>query len=245
MNSTGTISADVLRQAMLAAGDQVAALRDELSALDAAAGDGDLGVTLATGFGQVRLVLEQADGSDVGVLLSQTGRTLMRKAPSTFGSLLGLAFVRAGSAFAGTPDLSADDVARLLGVLTQAVSERGGAVPGQRTVVDALNGAATAAAGAAGAGAAGAGAACAGAAGAGAACAGAAGAGLDAAEALARAAQGAAEAAERTAEMEPAVGRAAWLADRARGSRDAGAVAWATYLGALSASVTAARATGA
>lgn len=230
MNSTGTISADVLRQAMLAAGDQVAALRDELSALDAAAGDGDLGVTLATGFGQVRLVLEQADGSDVGVLLSQTGRTLMRKAPSTFGSLLGLAFVRAGSAFAGTPDLSADDVARLLGVLTQAVSERGGAVPGQRTVVDALNGAATAAAGAAGAGAA---------------CAGAAGAGLDAAEALARAAQGAAEAAERTAEMEPAVGRAAWLADRARGSRDAGAVAWATYLGALSASVTAARATGA
>jgi len=235
VNSTGTISADVLRQAMLAAGDQVAALRDELSALDAAAGDGDLGVTLATGFGQVRLVLEQADGSDVGVLLSQTGRTLMRKAPSTFGSLLGLAFVRAGSAFAGTPDLSADDVARLLGVLTQAVSERGGAVPGQRTVVDALNGAATAAAGAAGAGAAGAGAACA----------GAAGAGLDAAEALARAAQGAAEAAERTAEMEPAVGRAAWLADRARGSRDAGAVAWATYLGALSASVTAARATGA
>jgi len=230
VNSTGTISADVLRQAMLAAGDQVAALRDELSALDAAAGDGDLGVTLATGFGQVRLVLEQADGSDVGVLLSQTGRTLMRKAPSTFGSLLGLAFVRAGSAFAGTPDLSADDVARLLGVLTQAVSERGGAVPGQRTVVDALNGAATAAAGAAGAGAA---------------CAGAAGAGLDAAEALARAAQGAAEAAERTAEMEPAVGRAAWLADRARGSRDAGAVAWATYLGALSASVTAARATGA
>jgi phosphoenolpyruvate---glycerone phosphotransferase subunit DhaL len=218
MNRTGTISADVLRRAMLAAGDHVAASREELSALDAAAGDGDLGVTLATGFGQVRLVLEQADGSDVGVLLSQTGRTLMRKAPSTFGSLLGLAFVRAGSAFAGTAQLSADDVVRLLGVLTQAVSERGGAVPGQRTVVDALDGAAAAATGTAKAGS-------------------------GAAEVLASAAQGAADAADRTAEMEPAVGRAAWLADRARGSRDAGAVAWATYLGALAASVAAARAT--
>lgn len=220
MNSTGTISADVLRQAMLAAGDHVAASRDELSALDAVAGDGDLGVTLATGFGQVRLVLEQAEGSDVGALLSQTGRTLMRKAPSTFGSLLGLAFVRAGTAFAGTPQLSADDVARLLEVLTQAISERGGALPGQRTVVDALHGSAVAAAGAAEAGS-------------------------DAAEALASAARGAGEAADQTAEMEPALGRAAWLADRARGSRDAGAVAWATYLGALSASVTAARPAGA
>jgi dihydroxyacetone kinase len=220
MSGTGTISADELRQAMLAAGDHVAASREQFSALDAAAGDGDLGVTLATGFGQVRLVLEQAGGSDVGLLLGQTGRTLMRKAPSTFGSLLGLAFVRAGSAFGGTSQLSAGDIARLLAVLTQAVSERGGAVPGQRTVVDALDGAAAAAAGAAEAGS-------------------------DAAEALASAARGAADAADRTADMEPAVGRAAWLADRARGSRDAGAVAWATYLGALSASVAAAGATGA
>jgi phosphoenolpyruvate---glycerone phosphotransferase subunit DhaL len=208
------IPAAVFRQAMLAAGEQVAADRDMLSALDATAGDGDLGVTLATGFGQVALALEQAAATDVGALLTQTGRTLLRKAPSTFGSLLGLAFVRAGSALEGVPQLSAADVGRLLTVLTQAVSERGGAVPGQRTVVDALDGAAAAARAAAEAD-------------------------LAAEEVLAAAASGAAEAADRTAEMEPAFGRAAWLADRARGSRDAGAVAWAVYIGALSAAVTA------
>lgn len=213
-DGTGGIPAAVLRQAMLAAGEQVAADREMLSALDATAGDGDLGVTLATGLGQVRLALEQAGDTDIGALLSETGRTLLRKAPSTFGSLLGLAFVRAASAFQGAPQLSAHDVASLLAVLTQAVSDRGGAVPGQRTVVDAMDGAAAAASIAAAHG-------------------------LGAAEVLASAALAAADAADRTAGMEPAFGRAAWLADRARGSRDAGAVAWASYLGALSAAVSA------
>ena len=130
------------------------------------------------------------------------------------GSLLGLAFMRAGTAFQGATQLSAADVARLLAVLTQAVSERGGAVAGQRTVVDALDGAAAGAAAAAAAG-------------------------LAAADVLARAAKAAADAADSTADMKPVFGRAAWLADRARGKRDAGAVAWATYIAALSAAVTA------
>jgi dihydroxyacetone kinase len=216
VESTTVIRVGDLRQAMLAAGDAVAAERDDLTMLDATAGDGDLGVTLATGFTQVRLVLEECDAADVGVLLTETGRTLLRKAPSTIGSLLGLAFVRAGSAFRGAQQLSGADIAQLLSVLTEAVSERGGAVPGQRTVVDALDGAAVAArqAGVASA---------------------------DAARVLAAAALGAAAAADLTADMEPRFGRAAWLANRARGSRDAGAVAWAVYLGALSAAVSAAR----
>jgi phosphoenolpyruvate---glycerone phosphotransferase subunit DhaL len=215
VETTTVISVGDLRQAMLAAGGEVAAERDELTALDATAGDGDLGVTLATGFTQVRLALEQCEAADVGALLTETGRTLLRKAPSTIGSLLGLAFVRAGSAFRGAQQLSGADIALLLSVLPETVSERGGAVPGQRTVVDALDGGAVAAREADVAGA-------------------------DAASVLAAAAVGATAAADLTADMEPAFGRAAWLAKRARGSRDAGAVAWAVYLGALSAAVSAA-----
>ncbi len=210
------ITAEEFRRAMLAAGEKLDEERDTLSALDAAAGDGDLGATLGAGFTFVNGALLALPDGDVGALLKEAGVTLARKAPSTFGALLGGAFMRVGGEFAGVSALTAEDVVRLMSALLVAVSERGGAVPGQRTIVDALDGGASAAADAATAGS-------------------------TADQTLAAAARGADEAAERTAQMEAKFGRAAWVAERARGERDAGAVAWAVYLGALSASVSAAR----
>lgn len=208
------ISAAVLKQAMLAAGRCINAERDTLSELDAAAGDGDLGATLGSGFVHVEASLsELSDDADVGGLIKAAGITLARKAPSTFGALLGGAFMRVGGEFQGVESLSGEDVARLMTSLLSAVSERGGAAPGQRTVVDALDGGAQAARDAATDGAGG-------------------------AESLAAAARGAEAAAERTASMKPEFGRAAWVAERAQGHRDAGAVAWAMYVSALSQAVT-------
>lgn len=217
MSAGESISAPVLKRAMLAAGDQISERRADLSALDAAAGDGDLGATLAPGFAHVRDALESLDDPDVGALLKQSGVTLARKAPSTIGALLGSAFMRAGTEFEGVDALSAPDVAGLMSALLDAVSERGGAVPGDRTVVDALDGAASAARQELVTGA-------------------------DAVDVLVAAANGAAAAAERTADMEAKFGRAAWVSERARGHRDAGAVAWAVYIGALANSVARSRA---
>jgi dihydroxyacetone kinase-like protein len=208
------LDAATFREGLLAAGRRIAEERDLLSELDAAAGDGDLGATLAAGFVHVETVLSAADGADIGELLKQTGLTLARKAPSTIGALLGGAFINAGNEFQNVELLSADDAAKLMRVLRDAVSERGGAVPGQRTVVDALDAASTAAQAALAAHA-------------------------TVTDVLLSAAQGAATAAERTADMEPHFGRAAWVADRARGHRDAGATAWAIYLTALADAVAA------
>ena len=203
------ISTAVLKEAMLAAGRCISEQRATLSALDAAAGDGDLGATLGSGFVQVDISLSELSAdADVGGLIKTAGITLARKAPSTFGALLGGAFMRVAGEFQDIQVLSGGDVARLMASLLAAVSERGGAVPGQRTVVDALDGGAQAASDAASRGA-------------------------GAAETLTAAACGAEAAAERTAEMKPEFGRAAWVAERAHGHRDAGAVAWAMYVSAL------------
>jgi dihydroxyacetone kinase len=203
-----SISAAVLRSALISACDRIALERDKLCALDAAAGDGDLGVTLATGFGAVRAALEELPEDDSGRVLTETGMHLARKAPSTIGTLLGTAFLRAGASLNGVAELDASHVARMLQLALDGVAERGGAKPGQRTIVDALDGSAKAAAAAESEG-------------------------LSATEVLGRAADGAASAADSTAWMEPQFGRAAWVADRARGQRDAGAVAWALLLGAI------------
>jgi dihydroxyacetone kinase-like protein len=148
------------------------------------------------------------DGEDIGALIKTTGMTLARKAPSTFGALLGGAFMRAATEFEGASELTGEGVARLMASLLTAVCERGGAAPGQRTMVDALDGGANAAADAVAAG--------------------------GAVEVLAAAARGASEAADATADMDAQFGRAAWVSERAKGHKDAGAVAWATYLEALS-----------
>ncbi len=209
------ISTAMFRAGMLAAGQRIGEERDTLSELDAVAGDGDLGATLAAGFVHVEEALAGVQDNDIGALLKQSGVTLASKAPSTIGALLGGAFMRVGGEFAGVSVLTAEDVARLMAALLVAVSERGGAVPGQRTIVDALDGGSQAATAASASGA-------------------------SAEATLAAAAAGAAAAAERTAGMEPQFGRAVWVSERARGHRDGGAVAWAIYLEGLAQAVAAA-----
>jgi dihydroxyacetone kinase-like protein len=210
MSDAPALPAAEFRLALLAAGDRVTAARDDLCALDAAAGDGDLGATLATGFVHVREVLEADDGSDVGAMLVLVGRQLATKAPSTIGALLGTAFLRAGGRLAGVVEVRAADAAALLDAAAAGVAERGGAEAGQRTILDAMLPAAAAAERTAAEG-------------------GSATAAFEAAAAGARAG------ADATAGMEPQHGRAGWIADRARGTKDAGATAWATYLEGLAA----------
>jgi dihydroxyacetone kinase len=205
MSQTGCISTDELKERLLTGSARIVEARDELCALDAVAGDGDLGATLSTGFTSVAEMLGDFDGRDAGAMLTQVGVVIGRKAPSTIGALLMTAFLRAGRAVNGVSDLDAAQVAALLAAATSGVSERGEVTLGMRTIVDALDGSAASAAEAAAAG-------------------------VDAAGALRQAAVGARAGAEATALMEPRVGRAGWLKDRARGAKDGGAVAWAVFM---------------
>jgi dihydroxyacetone kinase-like protein len=210
MSVQTAVPAPAFARALLLTCDRVDAAKEELCALDAVAGDGDLGATLASGFTHVRAVLEDPDldRGDVGALLTQAGGVLARKAPSTIGALLATAFMRAGAELKGCVALDAVQAARLLQTASDAVAERGRVETGQRTVVDAMAPAAEAGAEASRRNA-------------------------DPAEVFRAAAAAASRGAEATAEMEPVVGRAGWIADRARGHADAGATAWAVIVSAI------------
>jgi dihydroxyacetone kinase-like protein len=208
MNAASGIPARVFKDGLYRAGERVCAARDELCALDAAAGDGDLGATLATGFEHVRAALDELDEADVGAMLTRVGVELGRKAPSTIGTLMATAFLRAGKRLAGVSYLQTHDVAAMLDAACSGVAERGGAAVGERTILDAMSATAAEAAKASASGA-------------------------DPENALAAAAIGAEAGAAATSQMEPRHGRAGWIPDRARGTKDAGAVAWAVYLTGL------------
>lgn len=196
MSETGAPAAAIVALVAGAAAD--ATVHAELlNRLDGTAGDGDLGITLTRAAEAMAAVADDASGLAPGAAVRRLGRAVASGAPSTGGTLLAFALMAAGAADdpARTP---AERVALGLDAARRAIAERGQVAPGDRTMLDALGPAADAFAAAVTAGA-----------------------------TLADAAQAAADAAEAgaraTATMEPTVGRAGWLKDRARGNEDAGA----------------------
>ncbi|MCU1489770.1 MAG: dihydroxyacetone kinase, phosphoprotein-dependent, subunit [Acidimicrobiaceae bacterium] len=197
-----------LRASLLLACDRFAGSSEELCALDAAAGDGDLGATLATGFKAVAEKLPDLGEVSPGAMLVEVGNELARKAPSTIGTLLAWAHIMAGRELEGVEALSPADVATFFRSAQKAVSDRGKAKPGERTVLDAMFPSADAAECAASKG-------------------------QDVIDIFRSAAAAAASGAEETTGMSPRHGRAGWIGERAKGKPDAGATAWAIYVSAL------------
>ena len=178
---------------------------DDLTELDRLAGDGDFGTNMQAAFGDLPQPLT---GSDADVLAALANRLFVR-AGGTSGAVFGTLFREMSVTAAGGADagLTAGKLAEALQRALVAVTELGGAAPGDRTMVDALAPAAAAAKDAVtGAGA----------------------SSPDAAPDLAAIHAAAMEGARSTADLSGHKGRASYLGDRARGVIDPGAlvVAW-------------------
>jgi dihydroxyacetone kinase-like protein len=172
--------------------------RDELNRLDAVAGDGDIGVTMAAAADAILgLPTEVADSSPEAAL-RQVGMEIARHAPSTAGTLVATALLAAARVEGSTDDSIVAVIARRASAAQRAIEDRGHAKVGDKTMLDAIDPLVVSleASGRAG---------------------------TPLAEALARAASAARQGAEHTRELRARVGRAGWLADRSEGAEDAGA----------------------
>jgi dihydroxyacetone kinase phosphoprotein-dependent L subunit len=128
----------------------VAANRTWLTDLDAAIGDGDHGINLDRGLAAVAADLVAgtgglADAGRAGPLLAAAGRRLMGVVGGASGALYGRAFVRAGEAVTaasapGTaPGARGDRLGEVaLEAAIDAIATLGKAVPGDKTMLDAL-----------------------------------------------------------------------------------------------------------
>ncbi len=119
------------------AGDLTASA-EELRALDAAIGDGDLGITVTLGFAAVREELAVLADADIATILMRTGMAFNRKAASTFGALMATMGMRAARSAKGLDVLGLPDLAALFAAAAEGVKERGRSDVGQKTLLDAL-----------------------------------------------------------------------------------------------------------
>jgi dihydroxyacetone kinase-like protein len=127
---------------------RMAALMEEhaqhLTDLDAAMGDGDLGLTMPRGFRAAYDEVAGSDESDVGKILMKAGMAMARAAPSTMGTLIATGFMRGGRAVAGTSVLTVSGLAAFFRAFVEGIMDRGKAQPGDKTIVDVLQPAADA-----------------------------------------------------------------------------------------------------
>ncbi len=112
--------------------------KDYLTELDAALGDGDLGLTMNAGFLRAKQVASDSNEADLGKLLMAVGMAIAKEVPSTMGTLVASGFMKAAKALRGKTELTLADFAALTGEFANGIMERGKANPGDRTIVDAL-----------------------------------------------------------------------------------------------------------
>jgi dihydroxyacetone kinase len=142
---TEIVDANGIRAAALRVADRLEGLRDLLNALDAAMGDGDLGISAAKAAPAVRdYVAANPPDDDIGKWLAGLGMAVNRVASSTMGTLTATALMRAGKEARGLAVLDAATLARMLNAAEAGIVERGKAQVGDKTILDALHPAAAA-----------------------------------------------------------------------------------------------------
>jgi dihydroxyacetone kinase-like protein len=117
---------------------QLISSRDELQALDAAVGDGDLGVTVSKGCEAVLAALSELDDPSPSGVLAASGKAFATANPSTMAALAGGGLLAAAKAVADIADLDRAAATTVLAAVTDRIVQRGKAEPGDKTVLDAL-----------------------------------------------------------------------------------------------------------
>lgn len=111
---------------------------DQLNRLDAAVGDGDLGITMTLGCRAVRDALPGLADQDLGTLVARSGMAFNSAAPSTMGALLAIGAMRAGKEAKGVQEIDLPLLARMTRAAEAGIKERGKAERGDKTLLDAL-----------------------------------------------------------------------------------------------------------
>lgn len=128
-----------LRALLLDVTAKLPAYADELRELDAALGDGDLGITVSAGATAAHEALSNLpENAAPHELLRAAGTAFASANPSTFAALVGGGTLAASTA-ASTADESADLPLLIVNALEERIAQRGRANVGDKTVLDILH----------------------------------------------------------------------------------------------------------
>ena len=192
-----------VKRAIEAACEALIQAEPELTEMDRIAGDGDLGASMKRASRAVQEALTAYPLNDIPATLKALGHTLRHELGGSSGPLYGVLFLRAGTVLEKSGPIGLAQWGLAVDDGCRAISELGGAKPGDRTMLDALDPFVKTLKNA----------------------------GVKPArEILLSAIDQAQLGAEATAQMRPRLGRSSYLQDRVLGHPDPGAIAVAIWL---------------
>ena len=199
-----------VERAIRAACEALFQAEPQLTELDRITGDGDLGASMKRASIVIKEAIPSYPLNDISATLKALGHTLRHELGGSSGPLYGVLFLRAGNVLENSGRIGLTEWATAFDEGCRAISELGGAKPGDRTMLDAFDpflktlreaGTGTPR------------------------------------EALLAAVDEAQRGAEATAQMKPRLGRSSYLQDRVLGHPDPGAIAVAIWLRAVAGAV--------
>lgn len=202
-----TTAGERLRETAAAVAKALIAAEPKLAELDSITGDGDLGASMTRG-GEAVLALSRDRFGDVADGLMAMGNAMRKAIGGSSGPFYATGLMRAARHLAGIEQPTAAQMAEAFVAAVAAVSDLGGATPGDRTMIDALHPAAQTFRDRLAEG-------------------------LSADEAWKAAVEAGIAGAEATKTMKPRLGRASYLGERAVGYPDGGAIAVTIWLEAI------------
>ena len=112
--------------------------KEYLTDLDNAIADGDHGINMARGFAAAEQKLASAAADDIGAVLKSAGMTVVSSVGGSAGPLYGTAFMRAGMIMSGKNEMGIADFLECMNAAIEGVMQRGKAVRGEKTMLDAM-----------------------------------------------------------------------------------------------------------
>ena len=106
--------------------------------LDGVCGDGDFGISLASGFGKVMEHWEALDRSTPGAVLKGVSMTIASRVGGVSGAIWGTAFLRASIVAGPKTELTGEDVVAMMRGAIEGMKKRGQSDLGDKTLLDAF-----------------------------------------------------------------------------------------------------------
>ncbi len=132
------LSAEQVRDMLVAAAEAIIAAEPRLSEADRNLGDGDHGLGMQRGMTAAKEKLLAATPESVEKAFTTTGMAMMSSMGGASGAIFGTFFRNGGKALAGKETFDSAGLAAFLQAGLEGVQARGGAKPGDKTVVDAI-----------------------------------------------------------------------------------------------------------
>lgn len=133
------LSKEEVKAMMLLVADRIIENEPMLSEADRNLGDGDHGLGMKRGMEAVKEKLNAGEPASIDKVFMDTGMAMMSSMGGASGAIFGTLWRNGGKAIAGRDSFDARALADLITAGLEGVMARGGAKPGDKTMIDALH----------------------------------------------------------------------------------------------------------